>query len=74
MEPSKTTVAAGRVFDVEANGAKVIQGLDVLASTGSYRTAMTRSLPVTVANEKLNLMFKPAEGDAIVSKITVVRQ
>ena len=43
VEPKATTKVAERVFDVEANGTKVITGLDVLREAGAYRTVLTRT-------------------------------
>jgi beta-galactosidase len=74
LEPSKETAAGARVFDVIVNGAKAISGLDVLREAGSYRTVLTRTLPVAVSNGRLELEFTPAAGDAIVSNIAISKQ
>jgi beta-galactosidase len=74
IEPDKTTVPGGRVFDVDANGQNVISSLDVLSAAGGYRTAITRSFSVTVDNGRLNLDFRPLVGGAVVSNITVIKQ
>lgn len=73
-EPAKNATVGSRVFGVKANGADVIQGLDLVASTGKYRVATTRTFPVAVTNGKLNLAFVPVVGGAVVSNITVVKQ
>ena len=74
LEPSKTVAAGGRVFDVEVNGAKAISGLDVVGEAGAYRKVVTRSLPVTVSNRRLELVFAPTAGEAIVSTLTITKQ
>lgn len=74
LEPSKEMAAGGRVFDVIVNGAKAIAGLDVVREAGSYRTVLTRTLPVVVSNGRLELEFTAAAGDAIVSNIAISKQ
>jgi len=74
VEPSKEMAAGSRVFDVSVNGTKAISGLDVVREAGSYRTVVTRSLPVTVSNGRLELEFTPTSGDAIVSNIAISKQ
>jgi beta-galactosidase len=74
VEPSKEMAAGGRVFDVSVNGTTVISGLDVVRETGAYRTVLTRSLPVSVSNGRLELVFTPVAGEAIVSNITISKQ
>ena len=74
LEPSKEMAAGGRVFDVSVNGTKAISGLDVVREAGAYRTVVTRSLPVTVSNGRLELEFTPTAGDAIVSNIAISKQ
>jgi beta-galactosidase len=74
VEPSKGMAAGGRVFDVSVNGTKAISSLDVVREAGAYRTVLTRTLPVTVSNGRLELVFTPLTGDAIVSNIAISRQ
>ena len=74
LEPAKEMAAGGRVFDVSVNGTRAISGLDVVREAGSYRTVVTRSLPVAVSNGRLELVFTPTAGDAIVSNIAVSKQ
>jgi len=74
VEPSKTTAAGERIFDVEVNGAKAIVGLDVLREAGAYRKVVTKTLPVTVTAGRLELVFVPTAGEALVSTISVKRQ
>jgi beta-galactosidase len=74
VEPSATTKVAERVFDVEANGTKVITGLDVLREAGVYRTVLTRTLRVGVSEGRLALSFTPTTGEALVSTITITKE
>jgi len=73
-EPEKNAMAGSRVFNVKANGSDVIQSLDLIATTGRYRVATTRTFPVAVVNGELNLDFLPLVGSAMVSTIDVVKQ
>ena len=74
VEPKATTKVAERVFDVEANGTKVIAGLDVLREAGAYRTVLTRTLRVGVSEGRLALSFTPTTGEALVSTITITKE
>jgi beta-galactosidase len=74
VEPSKTTAAGERVFDVEVNGTKAIVAFDVLREAGAYRRVVLKTLPVTVSTGRLELVFVPAAGEALVSTISVKRQ
>ena len=56
------------------NGAKAIVGLDVLREAGAYRKVVTKTLPVTVTAGRLELVFVPTAGEALVSTISVKRQ
>ena len=49
-------------------------GLDVLREAGAYRTVVTRSVPVTVSNGRLELAFTPTAGEAVVSNIAISKQ
>jgi hypothetical protein len=59
---------------VEAGGAKVIAGLDVLRESGAYRTVLTRTLRVGVTEGRLALSFTPTTGEALVSTITITKE
>jgi beta-galactosidase len=74
VEPSKDMAVGGRVFDVDVNGVKALAGLDVVREAGAYRTVVTRSVPVTVSNGRLELAFTATVGDAIVSNIAISKQ
>jgi len=74
LEPGKDTAVGGRVFSVEANGQTRIADLDVLGAAGAYRTAVTRSFPAAVTNGRLEIVFKPTAGEAVVSNITIRKQ
>ena len=60
-----------RVFDVLANGQKVLSNLDVAASAGGALTAHQEHFEVSVNGGILLLEFTPTKGDAIVSAIEV---
>jgi beta-galactosidase len=74
VEPLAATTVGERVFDVLANGTKVIADLDVLREAGAYRTVLTRSLSVVVSNDRLELAFEPTRGEAVVSNLTITKQ
>ena len=74
VEPSKEMAVGGRVFDVDVNGGKALAGLDVVREAGAYRTVVTKSVPVTVSNGRLELAFTATVGDAIVSSIAISKQ
>jgi len=59
-----------RVFDVLANGQRVIEKLD-LAATAAPLTAVTRTVDARVSDGTLVLEFKPLQGRAIVSAIEI---
>ncbi|WP_370680246.1 glycoside hydrolase family 2 TIM barrel-domain containing protein [Comamonas sp. GB3 AK4-5] len=66
--------AGKRVFNVMANGAQVIAGMDVFARAGAVNTATSASFKVAVKDGHLQLGFHGVAGDAIVSNISVVKQ
>ena len=59
-----------RIFDVFANGQKVLTNLDVAEAAGGALTAYQRKFEVN-AKGMVILEFKPTKGDAIVSAIEV---
>ena len=66
------------VFDVFANGQKVIANLDVAGATldvagatGGALAAYEQCFAVNASNGMLTLEFTPTKGDAIVSAIEV---
>ncbi|MEH3104926.1 MAG: malectin domain-containing carbohydrate-binding protein [Sphingomonas phyllosphaerae] len=71
VEPS--LAAGARRFDVIANGKRVLSGFDVARAAGGTMKAVTRRIPVQVADGTLRLAFVPVEGDAIVSAIEITR-
>ena len=60
-----------RVFDVFANGQKVLTDLDVAEAAGGALTAYQRQFEVNAKEGMVILEFKPSKGDAIVSAIEV---
>jgi beta-galactosidase len=76
VEPA--LAAGARVFDVTANGARIVRALDVARAAGGAARAVRRSATVTIAGAAdggdgmLDLAFVPAKGEAIVSAIEIV--
>jgi beta-galactosidase len=60
-----------RIFDVIANGKKIVANLDVSAAAGGELTAYQRRFEVNANDGMLILEFRPTKGDAIVSAIEV---
>ena len=60
-----------RIFDVFANGQKVLANLDVAAAVGAALTAYQRHFEVNAKDGMVILEFKPTKGDAIVSAIEI---
>ncbi|SFS05686.1 beta-galactosidase [Granulicella pectinivorans] len=60
-----------RIFDVFANGQKVVADLDVAAAAGGPLTAYQRQFEVNARDGMVILEFRPTKGDAIVSAIEV---
>ena len=60
-----------RIFDVFANGEKIVANLDVAAAAGGALTEYQRGFEVNARNGMVILEFKPTKGDAIVSAIEV---
>jgi beta-galactosidase len=69
VEPSASPGA--RVFDVLANGQRVIDKLDVAASAGGALKAVTRRFEARVTEGALVLDFRATQGRAIVSAIEI---
>jgi chitodextrinase len=60
-----------RVFSVQAEGATVIDGLDIFSEAGA-QAALIKTLPVTVADGELNLEFIRELENPIVAGIEIV--
>jgi beta-galactosidase len=60
-----------RIFDVFANGQKVLANMDVAAAAGGVLTAYQQRFEVNASDGMVILEFRPAKGDAIVSAIEV---
>jgi beta-galactosidase len=60
-----------RIFNVFANGQKVLANLDVAAAAGGALTAYQQHFEVNAADGMVILQFTPTKGDAIVSAIEV---
>lgn len=60
-----------RIFDIFANGQKVVTDLDVAAAAGGTLTAYQTDFEVKARDGMVILQFRPTKGDAIVSAIEV---
>ena len=60
-----------RIFDVLANGEKVLTDVDVAAAAGAALTAYQQHFDVNARDGTVVLEFRPTKGDAIVSAIEV---
>lgn len=60
-----------RIFDVFANGQKVLANLDVAAAAGGALTAYQQHFEVNARDGMVILEFTPIKGDAIASAIEV---
>ena len=60
-----------RIFDVFANGQKVLANLDVAATAGGALIAFQRHFEANAKDGMVVLEFRPTKGDAIVSAIEV---
>ena len=69
VEPSLH--AGDRIFDVFANGQKVLTNVDVAAGARGALTAYQQHFDVNARDRMVVLEFKPTKGDAIVSAIEV---
>ena len=62
------TAAGQRVFDVYAEGAKVLAGVDIVKQVGT-KTALVKTITVTVTDGRLDLAFKSTVDNATISGI-----
>ena len=69
LEPEKP--AGARSFNVSANGAPLLQALDVAQAAGGKLTELRRNFETVVGARGLDLHFQPGTGPAIVSAIEV---
>ena len=60
-----------RVFSVTAEGAPLIEDLDIYAEAGSL-TALVKQAEVDVEDGELNLVFTAAEGEPVVAAIEIL--
>jgi beta-galactosidase len=60
-----------RIFDVFANGQKILANMDVAAAAGGSLTAYQQRFNVNARDGMVILEFRPTKGDAIVSAIEV---
>jgi beta-galactosidase len=74
VEPDVKTAAGSRVFDVVANGRRLLEGFDVIEAAGMADSAVTRAFAVDVSHGRLVLDFIPTRGEAVVSVIAIRRE
>lgn len=72
VEPRRT-VDGTRIFDVNAQGQRVIRSLDIHHEAGT-RTALHEHFTAQVTDGVLDLEFVPQLGQAVVSAISATRQ
>jgi beta-galactosidase len=60
-----------RIFDVFANGQKILANLDVAAAAEGVLTSYQQLFEVNAKDGMVILEFRPTKGDAIVSAIEV---
>lgn len=60
-----------RIFDVFANGQKILANMDVAAAAGGALTAYQQRFEVNARDGMVILEFRPTKGDAVVSAIEV---
>jgi hypothetical protein len=70
MADTVFTAAGKRVFDVYAEGAKVLAGVDIVKEAGP-KAALVKTLKVTVTDGKLDLAFKAIVDNATISAIEI---
>ena len=74
VEPSKDDGSRSPRVRRRGQRHEAISGLDVLREAGAYRTVVTRSVPVTVSNGRLELAFTPTLGEAVVSTVSITKK
>ena len=67
------TAAGKRVFDVTAEGARALTAVDPYAAAGGKDKAVTKTIPVTVADGKLTLGFTASKDKPSVAGVVVRR-
>lgn len=70
VEPS--AAPSERLFDVLAEGRRVLERFDPSTAAGGKLTTISRSFEVAVADGNLDMSFEPRKGDAIVSAVEVI--
>lgn len=70
VEPA-ANAAGERVFDVEANGKKVLQGFDVFAAAEGKLKGVKRTFEADATDGMLLIAFRPSRGSAVVSSLVV---
>ena len=74
-ESNKKTARNGaRVFDVDIEGIRRFDGIDVYAQAGGLNTALVKSADVSVADGQMNIVFRHRVKNPIVSAIEIVRK
>jgi prepilin-type processing-associated H-X9-DG protein len=71
-EPVAGAAAGSRVFDVFAEGARVLDDYDIVKEAGAARRAVAEAFDVRVTDGSLDLSFRGVAGEAIVSSMVVL--
>jgi hypothetical protein len=71
-EPVDGAPAGSRQFDVFAEGRRILDDYDVVKEAGAARTAAAEAFEVSVTDGALDLTFRGAVGDAIVSSLVLL--
>jgi beta-galactosidase len=69
-EPSAST-SGERVFEVAANGSRVLRDLDIFAAAGGRLVATQRSFEIAALNGYILIEFRPIKGKALVSALSI---
>ncbi|MBM83749.1 MAG: hypothetical protein CMJ78_24595 [Planctomycetaceae bacterium] len=61
-----------RVFNVKVQGKTVIEGLDILKSTGKLKQALVQNIPNVAVSDHLKIEFEAADGTKAVPVLSAV--
>jgi hypothetical protein len=65
------TKTGQRIFNVSINGAPVLTNLDITAAAGAVLTAIDKTFPVTVTNNRITIQF--TSGSADLPKVSAIQ-
>ena len=64
--------AGYRNFNVSVNGAQVLSNYDIFVAAGGFARAVTQSIPITVTNGQVSIVFQAVKDTAMVNAIELV--